>query len=100
MKIIRTFSYLESRSDYLFYLSILTLIARNENSRYQGLLTLISALTLLKKTYFYGIINISKIFQNPIDSPLNCNDILDLQDRNSAVSILQNLNERKTLCIR
>ena len=32
MKIIRTFSYLESRSDYLFYLSILILIVRNENS--------------------------------------------------------------------
>jgi len=30
MKIIRTFSYLEKRSDYLFYLSIPTLIARNE----------------------------------------------------------------------
>ncbi len=37
MKIIRTFSYLESRSDYLFYLSILILTARNENSRYHGL---------------------------------------------------------------
>lgn len=36
MKIIRTFSYLEKRSDYLFYLSILTLIARNENSLRQG----------------------------------------------------------------
>ena len=32
MKIIRTFSYLEKRSDYLFYLSIPTLIVRNENS--------------------------------------------------------------------
>ena len=31
MKIIRTFSYLEKRSDYLFYLSIPTLIVRNEN---------------------------------------------------------------------
>ena len=30
MKIIRTFSYLEKRSDYLFYLSIPTLIVRNE----------------------------------------------------------------------
>ena len=30
MKIIRTFSYLESRSDYLFYLSIQILIVRNE----------------------------------------------------------------------
>lgn len=30
MKIIRTFSYLEIRSDYLFYLSIQILIARNE----------------------------------------------------------------------
>ena len=29
MKIIRTFSYLEKRSDYLFYLSILILIAKN-----------------------------------------------------------------------
>ena len=36
MKIIRTFSYLESRSDYLFYSSIPTLIARNENSLRQG----------------------------------------------------------------
>ena len=36
MKIIRTFSYLESRSDYLFYLSILILIVRNENSLRQG----------------------------------------------------------------
>ena len=34
MKIIRTFSYLEKRSDYLFYLSIQILIARNENSLY------------------------------------------------------------------
>ena len=32
MKIIRTFSYLEKRSDYLFYSSIPTLIVRNENS--------------------------------------------------------------------
>ena len=30
MKIIRTFSYLEKRSDYLFYSSIPTLIVRNE----------------------------------------------------------------------
>ena len=30
MKIIRTFSYLEKRSDYLFYLSIPISIARNE----------------------------------------------------------------------
>ena len=36
MKIIRTFSYLESRSDYLFYLSIPTLIVRDENSLRQG----------------------------------------------------------------
>ena len=36
MKIIRTFSYLEKRSDYLFYLSIQILIARNENSLRQG----------------------------------------------------------------
>ena len=100
MKIIRTFSYLESRSDYLFYLSILILIVRNENSRYRGHLSMVSAFALLKKTYFYDIINTSKIFGKPIDSPLNCNDILCLQDRNSAVSILQNLNERKTLCIR
>ena len=104
MKIIRTFSYLEKRSDYLFYLSIPISIARNENSRYHGLLTMVSAFVLLKKTYFYDIINTSKNFQKifgkPIDSPLNCNDILCLQDRNSAVSILQNLNERKTLCIR
>ena len=57
MKIIRTFSYLESRSDYLFYSSIQTLIARNENSRYHGLLTMVSAFALLKKTYFYDIIN-------------------------------------------
>ena len=62
MKIIRTFSYLESRSDYLFYLSIPTLIARNENSRYHGLLTLVSALALLKNTHFYDIINTSKYF--------------------------------------
>ena len=41
-----------------------------------------------------------KKFKKTIDSPLNCNDMLCLQDRNSAVSILQNLNERKTLCIR
>ena len=32
MKIIRTFSYLESRSDYLFYLSISILIAWSKNS--------------------------------------------------------------------
>ena len=56
MKIIRTFSYLESRSDYLFYLSILILIARNENSRYHGLLTAVSAFVLLKKTQIYDII--------------------------------------------
>ena len=36
MKIIRTFSYLEKRSDYLFYLSIQILIARNENSLRYG----------------------------------------------------------------
>ena len=43
MKIIRTFFYLEKRSNYLFYLSIPTLIVRNENSRYHGLLTMVSA---------------------------------------------------------
>ena len=43
MNVIRTFSSLESRSDYLFYLDIQILIARNENSRYYGLLTMISA---------------------------------------------------------
>ena len=62
MKIIRTFSYLEKRSDYLFYLSILALIARNEDSRYHGLLTMVSAFVLLKKTHFYDIINTSKYF--------------------------------------
>ena len=56
MKIIRTFSYLEKRSDYLFYSSIPTLIARNENSRYHGLLTAVSAFVLLKKTQIYDII--------------------------------------------
>ena len=71
MKIIRTFSYLESRSDYLFYLSIPTLIARNENSRYYGLLTLVSALALLKNTHFYDIINTSKYFlKNLLTLPL------------------------------
>ena len=43
MNVIRTFSSLESRSDYLFYLDIQILIARNENSQYYGLLTMISA---------------------------------------------------------
>ena len=38
------------------YLSIPTLIARNENSRYHGLLTLVSALALLKNTQIYDII--------------------------------------------
>lgn len=56
MKIIRTFSYLESRSDYLCYSSIPTLIARNENSRYHGLLTMVSAFVLLKTTQIYDII--------------------------------------------
>ena len=54
MKIIRTFSYLESRSDYLFCLSIPTLIARNENSRYHGLLTMVSAFALWKNTQIYN----------------------------------------------
>ena len=45
MKIIRTFSCLESRSDYLFYLSIPILIARNENSLRQRL-TLSEAFSL------------------------------------------------------
>ena len=62
MKIIRTFSYLEKRSDYLFYSSIPILIARNENSRYHGHLSMVSAFALLKKTYFYDIINTSKNF--------------------------------------
>ena len=62
MKIIRTFSYLENRSDYLFYLSIQFIIARNENSRYYGLLTMVSAFVLLKKTHFYDKINTSKYF--------------------------------------
>ena len=39
MKIIRTFSYLESRSDYLFYLIIPILIARNESSVLESLIT-------------------------------------------------------------
>ena len=38
------------------FLSILTLIARNENSRYHGLLTAVSAFVLLKKTQIYDII--------------------------------------------
>ena len=64
MKIIRTFSYLESRSDYLFYLSIQILIVRNENSRYHGLLTMVSAFALLKNTQIYDIIKIISN-QNP-----------------------------------
>jgi len=39
MKTIRTFSSLESRSDYLFYSSIQTLIVRNENSHRQFFLS-------------------------------------------------------------
>ena len=71
MKIIRTFSYLEKRSDYLFYLSIPILIARNENSRYHGHLSMVSAFALLKKTYFYDIINTSKKFlENLLTLPL------------------------------
>ena len=62
MKIIRTFSCLEKRSDYLLYLSILILIVRNENSRYHGHLSMVSAFVLLKKTHFYDIINTSKYF--------------------------------------
>ena len=46
------------------YLSIPTLIARNENSRYHGLLTLVSALALLKNTQIYDIIKIISN-QNP-----------------------------------
>ena len=64
IKTIRTFSYLESRSDYLFYLSIPTLIARNENGRYHGLLTMVSAFALLKNTQIYDIIKIISN-QNP-----------------------------------
>lgn len=55
MKIIRTFSYLEKRSDYLFYLSILTLIVRNENSRYHSLLTMVS--TFYATDYCSAIFN-------------------------------------------
>ena len=50
MKIIRTFSYLEKRSDYLFYLSILISIARNENSLRQGF-SLSEAKVLMDKLF-------------------------------------------------